>query len=45
MVFLGLLSVILFANQNFLDDFLSYVLRCLVLFNDFTTKHIVEGRN
>ena len=39
-----LLSVILFANQNFLDDF-SNLLYCLVLLKDFAFKHIIVWRD
>jgi len=45
LLFLVCLSIILFANQNFLDDFLGCVFLVIILFNVFTTKHIVESQN
>ena len=39
-----LLSVILFANQNFLDDFSNW-LYCLVLLKDFAFKHTIVRRD
>jgi hypothetical protein len=39
-----LLSVILFANQNFLDDFSNW-LYCLILLKDFAFKHTIVRRD